>query len=196
MHDENIIMTKEQRETMLERVEVLQKVKALLLIPKLFLATSQQVASFFEVELSAVQKCYQRNKEELDANGVLTYKAADIERLLGQDVQAVDARGKRIFCVGEDFYFEATYSGTKFFPPRAILNLAMLLPNSRVAQEVRNQLLNMTENTAPEVRVVEIEREREMQLEIGKAFASGDIMAFVQAAKKMNDYLNRYLAAA
>ena len=58
MHNENIIITKEQREAMLERVEVLQKVKAFLLIPKLFLATSQQVASFFEVELSAVQKCY------------------------------------------------------------------------------------------------------------------------------------------
>lgn len=79
MYDENIIMTKEQREAMLERVEVLQKVKMLLLIPRLFMATTQQVACFFEVDISAIQICYQRHKKELDANGVLTYKAAEIE---------------------------------------------------------------------------------------------------------------------
>lgn len=96
----------------------------------------------------------------------------------------------------EDSYFEVGNRGTKMFSPRAILNLAMLLPNSQVAGEVRNQLLNITKNASPEARVADIEREQEMQLEIGKAFASGDIMAFAQAAKKMNDYLNRHLAAA
>lgn len=39
----------------------------------------------------AVQRFYRRSKEELDANGVLTYKGTEIEQMLGQDVQAVDA---------------------------------------------------------------------------------------------------------
>lgn len=112
-----------------------------------------------------------------------TYKASELDGLLGQDVQAVDAKGKRIFCVGDDFYFDATYSGTKFFPPRAILYMAMLLTDSRVAREVRNQLLNIAENATPAARVVEIEREQDLQVEGGKASAFGNITTFTAAAK-------------
>ncbi len=196
MHDENIIRTKEERAMMLEREEVLQKVKALLLIPRLFMATTQQVAGFFEIDVEAVQKCYQRNKEELDGNGVVFLTPTRIEELIGQDVQLALMEGKRLYCVEENAYFEVANRGTKMFPPRAILNMAMLLPNSRVAREVRNQLLNITENESPEKRVAEIVNEQAMQLEIGKAFASGDLMAFAQAAKRLNDYMNRHLVEA
>ncbi len=195
MHGDNIIMTKEERAAMLERVEVLQKVKALLLIPRLFMATTQQVADFFEVEVDAVRKCYQRNRDELDANGTVLLTLSEVDERTGQDVQSVKMRAKRLYCV-DDVYFEANNCATRMFPPRAILNMAMLLPNSRVAKEVRNQLLNIAENASPQARVTEIVNEQEMQLEIGKAFASGDIMAFAQAAKKMNDFLNRHLLAA
>ncbi|MPN59466.1 hypothetical protein SDC9_207187 [bioreactor metagenome] len=102
MHGDNIIMTKEERAAMLERVEVLQKVKALLLIPRLFMATTQQVADFFEVEVDAVQKCYQRNKEELDANGVVFLTPTRIEELIGHDVQLARMEGKRLYCVEEN----------------------------------------------------------------------------------------------
>ena len=162
MHDENIIMTKEERAAMLERVEVLQKVKALLLIPRLFMATTQQVADFFEIDVETIQKCYQRNKEELDANGVVFLTPTRIQELIGQDVQLAQMEGKRLYCVGENDYFEVANRGTKMFPARAILNLAMLLPISRVAREVRNQLLNIAENVSPEVRVAEIVNEQEM----------------------------------
>lgn len=50
---------------------------------------------------------------------------------------------KRIFCVGEDFYFEAAYSGYRF-SRLAILNVAMLLPKSQVAREYADAVLEGT----------------------------------------------------
>jgi len=173
----------------------LEIVKALLLIPRLYMATTQQVGDFFEVDIEAIRKCYQRNRAELDANGAVLLSLAEIDERTGQDVQAVKLKAKRLYCVNE-VYFEANNRATRMFPPRAILNLAMLLTDSRVAKEVRNQLLNITENAAPEERISEIENEQGMQLELGKAFSSGDIMAFAQAAQKMHEYQNRHLVAA
>jgi hypothetical protein len=160
------------------------------------MATTQQVADFFEIDVEVVQKCYQRNREELEGNGVVFLTPTRIEELIGHDVQLARMEGKRLYCMEENVYFEVANRGTKMFPTRAILNLAMLLPNSRVAREVRNQLLNITENAAPETRIAEIVNEQEMQLEVGKAFASGNLMAFAEAAKRLNDYVNRHLVAA
>jgi hypothetical protein len=63
-----------------------------------------------------------------------------------------------------------------------MLNLAMLLSESRVAQEVRNQLLNIVEMTAVADRVVPIENEQEMLADIGRAYATGDLTAFAAAS--------------
>ena len=72
----------------------------------------------------------------------------------------------------------------------------MLLPKSRVAKEIRIQLLNITETTTPVKRVEAIENEQELLNNIGRAFATGNISAFAEAASKYSGYLNRNLAAA
>lgn len=65
------IMSKEQREALAGRVEVLDKVKELLLLPQVEMATAQLAAEYYEVDCDVVQKCYQAHKKELDGDGVI-----------------------------------------------------------------------------------------------------------------------------
>ena len=58
-------MTREQRYALLDRIEVLNKVKALLLLPGLAMVTIGQAAEYFEVTIDAIQSCYRRHREEL-----------------------------------------------------------------------------------------------------------------------------------
>lgn len=193
----NINMTKAQRQSFMDRVDVLNKVKALLLLPAICMVTVKQLAEYFEETPDNIQKCYQNHKAELNSNGVVTLAPSDLkQQLIGQKFQLVGSQNHQLVCIDDTFYFEVPNRGCKFFPPRAVLNMAMLLPKSPVAREIRTQLLNIVENVTPEERVIPIQNEQDMLNDIGRAFASGDISAFAQATAIYSGYLNRNLAAA
>lgn len=50
----NIVENKELREKVSGRVEVLDKVKELLLLPQLEMMTAKQVADYYEVDIEAI----------------------------------------------------------------------------------------------------------------------------------------------
>ena len=194
---ENINMTREQRAALLDRIDVLNKVKALMLLPEIFMVTVKQLAEYFEESEENIRKCYSTHKAELSSNGAVNLTPSQLrEQLTGKNFTSVGSRSGQLVCINDDCYFEMNNRGAVFFPPRAILNMAMLLPKSRVAREVRTQLLNITEATMPQERVAAIESEQEMLADIGRAYASGDIAAFAAASSKYSGYLNRNLAAA
>lgn len=194
---ENINMTREQRAALLDRIDVLNKVKALMLLPEIFMVTVKQLAEYFEESEENIRKCYSTHKAELSSNGAVNLTPSQLrEQLTGKNFTSVGSRSGQLVCINDDCYFEMNNRGAVFFPPRAILNMAMLLPKSRVAREVRTQLLNITESTMPQERVAAIESEQEMLADIGRAYASGDIAAFAAASSKYSGYLNRNLAAA
>lgn len=68
---------KELRNQYIGRVEVLEKVKELFLIPELEVMTVKQVAEFYEVDPHKITVCYQRNKVEVDEDGVMHYSVSD-----------------------------------------------------------------------------------------------------------------------
>lgn len=70
---------KELRNQYIGRVEVLDKVKKLFLIPELEVMTVKQVAEFYEVDPHTITVCYQRNKAEVDEDGVMHYTKRDYE---------------------------------------------------------------------------------------------------------------------
>ena len=191
--ENQINMTKEQRAALMDRIDVLNRVKALMLLPGLCMITMKQAAAYFEVSVECIRKCLARHGEELKANGAVTLIPSEVrERLRGQDVQLAG----QMVCINDEHYFELPNRGCRFFTPRAMLNLAMLLSESKVAQEVRNQLLNIVEMTSAADRVAPIENEQEMLADIGRAYATGDLTAFAAASSKYSGYLNRNLAAA
>ena len=190
-------MTREQRYALLDRIEVLNKVKALLLLPGLAMVTIGQAAEYFEVTVEAIQSCYRRHRAELTENGAITLSPSQLqERLIGQDVQLAGSASTQLVCIGNDNYFEMPNRGCKFFTPRAMLNLAMLLKDSPIAREVRTQLLNIVDTVHPLDRINVIDDEQTLMLELGKAIASGNLQAVLEAQAKYNAFRNRHLEEA
>ena len=189
MNENELLTNGNLREELVEHYEVLEKVKELLLIPGTEFATTQQVADFYEVDNEAVQKVMQRNSDELLLDGMITLTGKETKEKLGSDnMSTQNFRG----------YFEL--NGVKMnnrantlFPRRAILRVGMLLRDSKVAKEVRTQLLNIEEKTTKEVKVQDINEEQKLALELGMAMASGDVNAIAIATGNMMAFKNRHI---
>ncbi|PEC41486.1 phage antirepressor KilAC domain-containing protein [Bacillus toyonensis] len=169
------------RDKYVERIEVLDLVKGLLLLPNMAMATTKQVAELYKVSRYLINKVIERNRDELTSDGLNYQKYSEVvEKVSGHDVNLLSSG--------------VSYRGTYLFPKRAILRVGMLLQDSKVAREIRDQLLNIEGNGTDQQRTKEIDHELELQTEIGKAMMSGDVLALAQATAKMADYKNRHIA--
>ena len=203
MNSDNFIERKDLRDECVDRVEVLQKVKALVLIPQFDCMTIKQVADFYEVDSKTVWKCYERNTEEIAADGVtkLTPKlAADIIKRLDEtkcrNEKIERKRGHVVIDFGNGIVFDIPNAGVNTFSKRAIMRIGMLLRDSRVAQELRTQLLNIVEHaeeSAPEILTQEIDEETKLQIELGRAVMSGDTELVMKATSNILAYKNRHI---
>lgn len=198
MQIDNMVDNKEERQKYIDRVEVLEKVKKLFLIPQLDMMTARQIADFYEVDMHTVQICYQRNKKEIDSDGTIVKNPLDFAKISK--------------CTGCDFRQQAAVHilefdgvqivipnrGVRCFSKRAVLRFGMLLRDSKVAQEVRTQLLNVVEHTEsenPQALTAEIDNEQELLMEVARTFSSGDMMKFAEATMKLNAYKDRHIKA-
>ncbi|PES81029.1 hypothetical protein CN505_20440 [Bacillus cereus] len=168
------------RNAYVERVEVLDRTKGLLLLPNIAMATTKQVAELYKVSAETIRKLISRHRSELENDGMINKKYSEIQEVTGHDVTILSSG--------------VSYRGANVFPKRAILRVAMLLRDSEVAREVRDQLLNIEGNATDQQRTKEIDHELELQAAIGKAMMSGDVLALAQATTKMADYKNRHIA--
>lgn len=106
------------------------------------MATTQQVADFYEVTDYALKMIVNRHKEELISDG---YRVLKGKVVLGQfersnsllPLSVLNKQGG--YLVNDEYFF--SYRGVGLFPKRAILRVGMLLRDSAVAKEVRTQLL-------------------------------------------------------
>lgn len=191
----NEVLTREQRELYVSRVEVLEKVKALLTVPQLCMATTEQVADYFAVPVETIRSTYQRNKEELDANGAVFLSPTALMERTTQNAQSVqDTKGTKIICI-DDVYFTINNRGSRFFPPRAILCMAMMLRESEVASEIRTQLLNLVEAAPVEMKVANAQAQEDAMLQFAKAMMAGEPTAIAQAVKDMMSLKDHTIAA-
>ncbi|PEE18081.1 hypothetical protein CON53_10760 [Bacillus cereus] len=176
-----IIVTKEEREALIERVEVLKKVKDLLLLPGLEMATTKQVAEFYEVKLTTINNMILMHREELEADGVVFKRYLELER----EVNSQHFRELKI-----------ARRGVNVFPKRAILRVGMLLRDSEVAKEVREQLLNIEEKAqevAPTILTADIDHETKLINAVGIAAAECDVIAYGKALKELEAWKNRHI---
>lgn len=196
MNTESIIERKELRDQCVGRIEVLQKVKALMLIPHLECMTIKQVAEYYEVDRDIINKCYQRNQKEVDNDGVVLRTPKQFTELSGHGVQLVRGKNKAVLDLGNGVTIEIPNRGTKCFSKRAVMRIGMLLRDSRVAQELRTQLLNVVENTEverPELLTSEIDYETQLQVAVGRAAMSGDPTQIIKAMTDIVAYKNRHI---
>lgn len=212
--EELILDDKSVREKCIERTEVLDKVKKLLLIPQMECMTIRQVAEYYEVDIKVLQKCWERNRVEIEGDGVVTKTPTIFKEilkptrcLLKNDEEFLKGttcpfknleqkNGKLIVQIDDNTRLEIPNRGIKCFSKRAILRIGMLLRDSKIAQEVRTQLLNIVEHTAeekPELVTMDIDEEQRLQLNIGKAFASGDMMELAAATQAYSNFQKRHI---
>ncbi|MNW51880.1 hypothetical protein D3C74_293760 [compost metagenome] len=117
------------RETYVDRTNVLDKVKKLVMLPGDVNASIEQVSSYYGVGDEAIRSCIKDNREELESDGLRVITGDELKSL------------KDLGVIGKNT------SSFTVIPRRAILRIGMLLRESVIARAVRVYLLN-TEETA------------------------------------------------
>jgi Holliday junction resolvase-like predicted endonuclease len=125
INESALLESKSLRDGVLERTDVLDRVKVLSLLPDGMHVTTAMVAAYFDVAVEALRALVQDHRTELESSGyhVLTgSRLSDFKSLSG-----IQSRSRSL----------------ALFSRRAVLNVAMLLRDSEVARQVRVYLLDM-----------------------------------------------------
>ncbi|MFE9448375.1 hypothetical protein [Streptomyces sp. NPDC006739] len=130
------------------RVDVLDKVKALALLPDGVHATTDGVAAYYEVGLDAIESVVRRYREELVENGM--------ETLRGDALRSFNETAK--------LTVSSRRNSLRVFTRRTILNVGQLLTESDVARKVRTYLLEVEAQATPQQK-----SEALQQLELAEA---------------------------
>ena len=136
---------KEQRDKYIERIDVLEKVKELNTLAGTEYMTIRQVMDFYEVDRKVVNKILDRNRIELEEDGVKIGFGRDLINSIGLGDKMSPTKTNRGGFLVEGTFL--TYSYNTLFPKRAILRIGMLLRDSEVAKEIRTLLLNVYHDT-------------------------------------------------
>ena len=173
MIDESqLLEQKELREKNLDRIDVLDKVKGLLLLPNTEFATTEMVANYFKVEISTIKSCVFDNKEELESNGYRVLTGSELSSL--KKLSQIKSRARSL----------------SLFTKRAILNVAMLLRDSDIAIEIRSRLLDIAHDAEEgkgniNTIIEEIDEETKLYQELGLAIGTGDMTKVIEVQTKI-----------
>lgn len=125
INESALLESKTLRSSVLDRTDVLDRVKTLSLLPDGMHVTTAMVAAYFEVTVKTMESVVEDHRSELEASG---YQVLTGKRLaLFKGASGIQSRSKAL----------------ALFSRRAVLNLAMLLRDSEVARQVRVYLLDM-----------------------------------------------------
>lgn len=187
----DLIENKSLREQCVGRVEVLDRVKKLLLIPDMEVMTMHQLANFYDVSISAIKMCYKRYKDEIDSDGSVMKPPREF--LKSHNVTIEKQKYKAILHLSDDVHIEIPNCGIRVFSKRAVLRFGMLLRDSEIAKEVRTQLLNVFETTTTEQKTATLNEEESLLMNFAKAYANGDMSEMLYASKNLMDFKNRHI---
>lgn len=189
------------RNELINRIDVLNKVKKVLALPHTEVMTIQQVADFYEVPLETIETCYKRHKEEIDMDGVTVMSPKIYKEFLKGSTWTVknnytQLNGKMVVHIDDNTDVIIPNRGVKVFPENAILRTGMLLTESPIALEVRTQLinvLNVVKEVQPELVTQEIDKEEALYTKLFKTMMSGDTPAMFEALQNVVDYNKRHV---
>lgn len=124
------------RESCIDRANVLDKVKKLILLPGDMNGSIDQVSSYYEVGDETIRSCIKDNREELASDGLRVVTGDELKSF------------KDLGLIGKNT------SAFTIIPRRAILRIGMLLRDSVIARAVRVYLLN-TEATSSQIHTTD-----------------------------------------
>jgi len=144
----DLLDSRDVRNLRLARVNVLDKVGSLTVLPDDVHATTEAVASFYNVPESTIKSAVKEHRAELESNGYRVVRGAELRELareMGNQSRELGPNTRSL----------------ALFTRRAVLNVGMLLRDSEVAKQVRAYLLEVEEVAPPDLRKTAYERLRE-----------------------------------
>ncbi|MCQ8190592.1 DUF1664 domain-containing protein [Streptomyces rugosispiralis] len=130
------------RDSVIERTDVLDKVKVLIMLPDGLHITTRMVAEYFEVGEEAVKSLAKRHREEFQSNGMHILRGSELQVFERSNLDLSNSS------------YPQGRAHLTLYPRRAVLNVAMLLRDSDIARRVRTYLLDIEESarSGPEAR--------------------------------------------
>ncbi|MFF1419324.1 hypothetical protein [Streptomyces sp. NPDC058280] len=129
-----LLESRSMRDSVMGRIDALDKVKALRLLPDGVHITTEGAARYFEIHREAVHSLVKRHRDELHANGMITLK--------GSDLQDFEMANLATSADGAPVSYPQGRAHLRLFTRRAVLNIAMLMRDSDIARCVRTYLLD------------------------------------------------------
>lgn len=133
MKNLEIIERKEVRNSLIDRIDVLDKVKKIVYFGNTDYVTVDLSTKYYNVPKGTMDDLIRRNKDELLLDGLRVYKYKEIKDMIKPigNTKNLDIPS-----------FEIPTRGLTLIPKRALLRIGMLLRDSEVAKEVRTMLLD------------------------------------------------------
>jgi restriction system protein len=137
-----LVESKHLRDSVMDRSDVLDRVKTLSLLPDGMHVTTAMVAAYFEVAETVVNNLLSRHREELESNGLRILRGADLRNF--------NELHQNLMVSFSSESYPQRRNSLALWPRRAVLNVGMLLRDSDVARQVRTYLLDMEQRVRPQ----------------------------------------------
>ncbi|MFJ9176865.1 restriction endonuclease [Streptomyces sp. NPDC102360] len=131
INESALLESKSLRDSVLDRTDVLDKVKALSLLPDGMHVTTAMVAAYFDVAETVINNLLSRHRQELTSNGLQVLRGSELREFKQLNLSPYPGS------------YPQPRSSLALWSRRAVLNVAMLLRDSDIARQVRAYLLDM-----------------------------------------------------
>lgn len=174
-----------------ENIHVLEQVKDILTIGEADLITVQMCADYFEVDKNVLEVLISRNREELEENGLKVYKRKEFRELaLNLHNVSLEIFKYKDSLKLTDMTLDITNRGITLLNKRTLLNIGMLLRDSKIAKELRRRILDVVHdakngNGSIETVVNEIDEEKKLSMELGAAIVEGNLSKVVEETERL-----------
>ena len=132
---------------------IMNEYKTITTINNMEYETLDRVAKYFEVDYDCIKKLIQNNKRELIKNGLLILKGRETRELLIRENNSPTNYRGYFIVDNRKFANKSNILVNK----RCFLNMAMLLRDSRVAQDIRSKILDIVLNGNSNNEVITID---------------------------------------
>ncbi|MEX0375621.1 phage antirepressor KilAC domain-containing protein [Bacillus sp. S4] len=183
IHD--IIDARAKRDELAERIDILEKVKALVLLPNIGMLTTRQIAEYYETDPTTIRKVYSRHREEIRSDGYVSMTGKELVRDTLSHTKFETRKGHYLVDLGNGSNIKLATSMNGLFSPRAVLRFGMLLHDNKIAEQVRTQLLNIRDNADDGTKTKAIDAEL---LELREKAAKYDALIGDMPAEVIGSY--------
>ena len=134
-------------------LNIMDEYKTITTINNMEYETLDRVAEYFEVDYECIKKLVQNNKLELIKNGLLILKGKETRKLLVRENNSPTNYRGYFIADNRKFANKSNILVNK----RCFLNMAMLLRDSKVAQDIRSKILDIVLNENPKTEISTID---------------------------------------